>query len=762
MHVGSNRDIQLVNADDSAAQGITLRDFFSVLLRSRWLIVGFVLAFALGGLLHVLAVPPIYRTEALLQVNQQAGIGGLSDFSELAPFMQAASIDTEMEILKSRAVVGEVVDKYDLDIVAEPVYFPVAGAKRSWFDNLKEFAGGWLDVGAWLNLNNYAWGDVSIDIERLDVPPAFFGATFTLTAGENGIYQIHDSEGRLLAEGMVGVPNKAWLPTDEPHALLVSELEAHPGAQFEVSRKGRLKAIDDLRDSLEISPGTEEETAPAADVPTGGLLFVGLEGKDPQKITALVNETIDVYIEKNATRRAAAVEATLEQLHAQIPKIKAELERAEAELVEYRTEQGSVDIPLQTESVFNKMVALETELEQLTLAHDRLAGRYTARFTARREHVENLEAQIAAVKNEKAALEAQVNRLPNTQQGILRLQRDVEVNRELYTLLLNKEQQLQVLSAGAKGNVSVIDEATLPVEPSGPPNLILAAAYPLLGFVLSVGVIFLRRSLVEESVEDPEVIEKQLGLPVYAVVPHSDMQDRLSEKFEKGKKHTLLSANHADDVAVESVRGLRTWLNFAFLEAKNNALLITGPAPGVGKSFLSANLAYVMANAGKKVLIIDADMRKGHLHRYFDIDRAPGLSDVLEDMVQAKEAIHSTATDKLFVMPTGPIPKHPSELLQEDRFASVLQEFADEFDYVLIDSPPILAVTDATTIGRLTAGALLVVMADAHPLRELQQSVKTLRRSGTDVLGVVFNDMDTSRGSYGYGKYYGYAYSASQ
>src|SRR5687767_15161211 len=99
MHVGSNRDIQLVNADDSGAQGMTLKDFFSVLLRSRWLIVGFVLAFALAGLLHVLAVPPTYRTEALLQVNQQAGIGGLSDFSELAPFMQTASINTEMEIL---------------------------------------------------------------------------------------------------------------------------------------------------------------------------------------------------------------------------------------------------------------------------------------------------------------------------------------------------------------------------------------------------------------------------------------------------------------------------------------------------------------------------------------------------------------------------------------------------------------------------------------------------------------------------------------
>ncbi len=760
MHPGTNRDIQLVNADHTGAQGTTLRDFFALLFKSRWLVAAFIILFSLAGLLHVLAVPPTYRTEALLQVNQQAGIGGLSDFSELAPFMQAASIDTEIEILKSRPVLGEVVDKYDLDVVAEPVDFPLAGAQRSWFDKLKEFAGGWLDIGAWLNLNNYAWGNVSIDIERLEVPSAFLGETFTLTTGENGIYQIQGAEGQLLGEGMVGVPNTAWLPTDEPHVLLVSQLQARPGTQFEVSRKGRLKAIDDLGQALEVTSGTAEETGSASQEPMGGLLYVALEGKDPERITALVNETINVYMEKNATRRAAAVEATLDQLHAQIPKVRAELERAEAALVEYRTEQGSVDIPLQTEAVFNKMVALESELEQLTLARDRLAGRYTARFTARREHVENLEAQIAAVQREKATLEAQVNRLPNTQQGILRLQRDVEVNRELYTLLLNKEQQLQVLSAGAKGHVSIIDEATLPFEPSGPPKMILAAIYPLLGFVLSVGVIFVRRSLVEESVEDPEVIEKQLGLPVYAVVPHSAMQDRLSKKLEEGKKHTLLSANHTDDVAVESVRGLRTWLNFAFLEAKNNALLITGPAPGVGKSFLSANLAYVMATAGKKVLIIDADMRKGHLHKYFDIGRAPGLSDVLEDMIQPKEAIQSTDTKNLYVIPTGPIPKHPSELLQEDRFAAVLQDLAGEFDYVLIDSPPILSVADAITIGRLTAGALLVVMADAHPLRELEQTVKTLRRSGTDVLGVVFNDMDT-RGRYGYGKYYGYSYSSA-
>jgi len=195
--------------------------------------------------------------------------------------------------------------------------------------------------------------------------------------------------------------------------------------------------------------------------------------------------------------------------------------------------------------------------------------------------------------------------------------------------------------------------------------------------------------------------------------------------------------------------------------AKRNTLLITGPAPGVGKSFLSANLAVVLANAGKRTVVIDADMRKGHLHEYFGTRSEPGLSSLIANGAGVDQVIHATAANNLFIVPAGARPPNPSELLLHERFVSALDEIAARFDYVIIDSPPILAVTDAAIVGRLAGATLLVIEADQHPMREIEQSVKRLKQAGVNLVGAVFNGMDTSNRRYGYAKYYGYAYAYS-
>jgi tyrosine-protein kinase Etk/Wzc len=259
-------------------------------------------------------------------------------------------------------------------------------------------------------------------------------------------------------------------------------------------------------------------------------------------------------------------------------------------------------------------------------------------------------------------------------------------------------------------------------------------------------------------VEDPEAIETQFGLPVYAVVPHSAKQTKLTKKgSRRNRKCSVLSSRDDKDHAVESLRGLRTWLNFAFAGAKNNVLLITGPGPGVGKSFVSVNLATVLANAGKRTLLIDADLRKGHLHQYFNMKRAEGLSEAVAGNVSTEEVVYQTEVDKLSILPTGTLPPNPSELLLHERFISVMDKVSGDFDQVVVDSPPVLAVTDAAILGRLAGVVLLVVKANMHHLREIEQSVKQLRQVDVNLRGVVFNDMKSNK-LYGYGKYYGYAY----
>jgi tyrosine-protein kinase Etk/Wzc len=773
MNLGVNTDLPIGNAD-SLSRGMTLSEFLGILVESRWLIARIVLISLLGASLHIFIMAPTYRSDVLLQVDQEAiGISALEDFSDVSSFFEGAAVQTEIEIIKSRAVLGPVVDKLRLNVNARPMYFPLIGAAiarnstsdggivDSWIDTLEGLGGAWSDLNNWLDLNKYAWGGEYIEVARFDVPDIRQDEVYTIVAGRAGHYTLLDSNGKLVGKGIVGEPQELGSGPEGQHVLLISKLKASPGIHFNCSVKPRLEAIGDLEQSITVtSLGYTNEKG---EVPSS-LIEVSLEGHDRERATEIVNEIADVYLRQNTSRKSAGAEKTLESLHEQLPKVKAELERAEALLVEYRAQQGSINLPLDTEAIISEIAVLEGDLTEAREAHQKLLGKFTPLFTARRDHVAALGAKIASLERQKKALQEQIEqktkRLPEAEQEIVRLSRDVEVNQQLYALLLKKAHELDVVNAGTLGNVHVIDYAAIPSEPVGGSKPLVASVYLLWGLLLGTGFALARKFLFG-VVEDPDVIETQLGLPVYAVVPHSTKQKKIVRKGpRRGRKHAVLSAKDVKDVAVESLRSLRTWLYFATLGSKNNVLLITGPGPGVGKSFLSVNFGAVLASAGKRTVVIDADLRKGHLHEYFGLPRQNGLSDAIAGDVDARQAIHETAIEGLFILPTGSLPPNPSELLLNERLASILGEISAEFDHVIIDSPPVLAVTDAAILGRLAGAALLVVKANTHPLREIEQTVKRLRQVDVDLKGVVFNDMMTSK-YYGYGKYYGHTYSYS-
>ncbi len=191
--------------------------------------------------------------------------------------------------------------------------------------------------------------------------------------------------------------------------------------------------------------------------------------------------------------------------------------------------------------------------------------------------------------------------------------------------------------------------------------------------------------------------------------------------------------------------------------------MITGPSPSVGKTFVSTNLSMVLAYSGKKILLIDADLRKGVLNKALGVSRENGLSDFILNTITADEAICNIKDGNnewtIDFIPTGTLPPNPSELLLHDRFGALLETLSESYDYIIIDSPPILAVTDACIIGRMASATLMIVKSGEHPLRELQQSVKRLKQNDVDIKGVVFNDLSMSSFGYGKGKYiYQYNY----
>jgi len=260
---------------------------------------------------------------------------------------------------------------------------------------------------------------------------------------------------------------------------------------------------------------------------------------------------------------------------------------------------------------------------------------------------------------------------------------------------------------------------------------------------------------------------EELDLPVYATVPLSGENKRNSQLKKKPKTdakagHTrqdLLAMSNPADMAIEAIRSLRTSLHFAMMEGSNNRLLMTGPIPGVGKSFLSANLAAVCAQAGQRVVVVDGDMRKGRLHDTFKQTAAGGLSDVLSGQLEATQAVRSGNLDNLSWVSRGSAPPNPSELLMQPRFTEFLEYLSDEFDLVIIDTPPVLAVTDAAIIGKQVGTTLMVVRFDVNTPKEVDIARTRLASAGVPLKGTILNAMEKKAAtSYGYYGYYNYAY----
>jgi len=369
--------------------------------------------------------------------------------------------------------------------------------------------------------------------------------------------------------------------------------------------------------------------------------------------------------------------------------------------------------------------------------------------------VATLDEQIRKIQGESKRLEGQVQGLPKTQQEVVRLMRDVQVNQELYTALMNNVQQLQVAKAGEIGNARIVDHATPSLTPVKPQKAMILALGTMLGALLGVGVIMLRRAL-SRGIENPQVLEGALGLPVLVTVPHSRQQDALLRQ-SKGSL-SLLATDTPEDLAIESLRSLRTSLHFTLVDTPNRVVMITGPAPEIGKSFLSANFAAVLAQGGARVLLIDGDLRKGKLHKYLGHERKGGLSEILSGQLDWQMALKEVGGFHL--IPTGALPPNPAELLMGARLGTFLKEAGTFFDYILIDTPPILAVTDAMIVGAHAGATLLTLKAGKHPLDEVRASLQRLDNAGIKPKGMVFNDIHPISARYGYHKYlyhYGYA-----
>ena len=723
-------------ADDE----IDLGRLFGLLLDHKWLIIAVTALFAFVGVVYALLATPVYQADALVQVERRSSISPLGDLGSIFGEETDSRTSAEVQILRSRMVLGQVVDRLELDtqVTATPLPFFGDALRRRGIERPGFMAG-----------RAAVWGGEHLALGLFEVADSLRGEPLTLRSLGEERYQLL-LDGRVLGEGEVG--RLARFQGDDIQ-LRVAELTAPAGAEFTLVKRSRAAAIRSLAGRLSVS-----EVGGGRNASTG-MLSLTLTGTDTREIKRALDTVAEVFLLQNVERQSAEAEQSLEFLQEQAPELRAQLSAAEDRLNDYRVDMDSVDLSSESRAAIEQFIEIERQLNELEFQEAELAQR----FTPSHPSYQALMRQRRFLQEERAELNQRVNQLPAAQQEVVRLTRDVEVTQAIYVNVLNKIQELQVAKAGTVGNVRIIDDALVGPEPIEPKKPLIVVLATLLGGMLSVGVVLVR-GLLRRGVESPEQIE-EAGLPVYATVPLSDAQQKLIKRIKhkrdrKGQEvaTAVLAEKAPADTSIEALRSLRTSLHFAMLEAGDNRLVITGPSPGIGKSFISINLAAVCAQLGQKVLVVDADMRKGHVHNAFGGRSEGGLSELLSGKAGLHEVIRSGNQEGLSYISRGSVPPNPAELLTHQRFSDFLAQVSEQYDLVILDTPPVLAVTDAAVVAKQCATTLMVVRFQLNPVKEIQIATRRLENAGVSPKGAILNAMERKAATYyGYG-YYNYSY----
>ncbi|MDM1245263.1 polysaccharide biosynthesis tyrosine autokinase [Acinetobacter indicus] len=723
---------QNTNTEDT----IDLKELFFSLIAQWKLIALCVILSLVCALLYLRTTPDTYQVDALVQVEDSKGASAalLGDLSNMIE--QKSPAQAEIEILKSRLVLGSVIDHLNLNI-------RVSGTEDSFWNRLiakHEYDSEYSSQSVLFKDNQK-----SFDIRQFDIPQYFQDKNLILKFAQ-GKYSLTDEETEQVVfsaplnqvsqlQSEFGVWKVAIFSQDSFNAAYNIQKQSLPAAMkslttdYSVAERGKLT----------------------------GVLGLNYQGSDKQHITQVLNAILAAYSQQNIERRSAETAQTLKFLEDQLPELKQQLDVAEREFNRFRQQYNTVDVTKESELYLTQSVTLETQKAEL----EQKVAEASAKYTAEHPIMQQMNAQLTAINKKINELDGTLRRLPELQRQYLQLFREVEVKQQLYTGLLNSYQQLRIAKAGEIGNVRIVDTAVEPIAPIAPKKLQILILSIFLGGFLGT-LLALLRNMLRSGVKDSTQIENELDLPVYATVPRSPVQESRIKLLKKKKNIPILAVKHSDDIAIESLRSMRTAIHFALSSAKNNIIMVSGPAPEVGKSFISTNLATILAQSQKRVLIIDADLRRGYLHKYFNHANQPGLADYLNGQTDLNQVIKATEVSGLDVIARGKSPANPSELLSTTQFAAMLNQLSEQYDHILIDTPPILAVTDGIIISQHAGVNLVIARYAKTQMKELELTINRFEQAGVKVNGIILNDIQRSSAGYGYGYNYSYAYKANK
>lgn len=726
--------------------------YIRLLSLNKWLVIMITALVTMAGAAYALFSPPVYKATLLLQVEDTGALpAAVSPGDALKPFDIKTAGATELEVLRSRMVLSAAVDSTKSYIEVHPNYFPIVGAwaaRQSW---------GHL-VPSFLPVKGYVWQASQPRISVFNVPTLYERLEFQLAVGPSGSFVLSQNDHSIRLTGQTGVAAR-WQSAAGPIEIKVDALDAPVASTFHLVRQPRLRAIEKLQRDIEIGEKGRQS----------GVISVALEDTDRERAMAMLQAVVRQYLHQNELRRSEGAEKQLAFLERQLPELKQGLESAESAYNKARNKWGSVDLGEEGKGLLQFSISSQTKMQELQQKRSELSKRYENAHPA----VVAIDQQIQRMSQDAAQTNQRIKNLPSIEQEILRLRRDLLVSTEVYTNVMNAAQQLQLASASRVGNVRLLDNAELPVDPVKPKRGVVVISALVLGFLLSVFLV-LSKKLVNGRIDSPEEIEQTLGLPVTAIILHSRQPDKALHPGLIANHRDGLAPDAATDIAVEGIRRLQSCLpppeRLAYQNAGmyvsydkpshanrsyNNVLAFVGPTPGVGKSFVSYNFAIVLAASHKRILLVDADLRTGALHRRFGLERGAGLAEAIAAGAVADNLIHPNVLPNLDFMSTGRLEVQPADMLSHPNLGVLLKGLANRYDYVILDTAPILAVADTLMLVPHTDILFNVVRSGMTTISEIQEVDKQLRRAGAKADTLVYNDMKTRQSRYGYSALYG-------
>ncbi len=687
-----------------------LFDLLKELVKNWKIMIPTLILSGIVGVFIAMWIRPIYKVDALIQIESKnnKSVGMMSGLGNL--FATTSPAATEIELITSRQIIGETVEKMNLQYEATPI---------NKLDRLLHHEGRME-----LNRFDFPWENLPSNEK---IKPWIAEATDSLS------YDLFDHKDKKVLSGKVGQTYKVPYANDTL-VFGVFNMEAVAGQRFELNKLERLDAIAKFKGAFDVKERGKKT----------GILEFSYQDIYPDRATKILNEIATTYLQQNVEQRNAEAQKTLEFLEKQLPEIKAQMDSSLLKYNTYRNKVGSIDINAETKLILEK----RTRLQQSLLDLQQKKKSAIRLFQPEHPTIKTLEEQEATIKRELAANSNETKKLPATQQEVLKLTNEVDMTKILYTTMLNNIQQLKLVSAGEVGSVRIIDFAEEVTRPAKPKKTMIVCIALFFGLILGA-LITMLKSKLSNGVRDAHFIERETGFSVYAKVPKGN---------PKGTKGTRpLAVVEPDDVAVESLRTLRSSLEFSMDESSSPIIGISGLIPGVGKSFISVNLAALYAGLGKKVLLIDADLRKGRLHKEFGIKRGKGLSQILLHTATVEEVVSTTEVENLEIIPCGNVPSNPSELLGSKRYSDLIEELKSKYDIIIIDTPPIMLVTDAALACRVAAQIVMVIEYNRHSIDAIQDGMKQLLKgNNTAHASFVINKYEHGHNDgygYKYGKY---------